>query len=161
HLVPDWRAVADAFHAPADAWQINMPQLKADDEPAAQWWPSEHYARTGGGIIQLSNQTVMLRRDSDILLATASDLRSAKRLRTDSMTSVLIRTTAPHEVQKVPHQTFRNETAIVLTAHVAAKPAVVGTELPGAQKGDLSARTRLGITPPQPLEALRPGETAV
>jgi len=162
HLVPDWRAIADPFHALADAWQLNMPQLKADDEPAAQWWPAEHYARAGGGIIQLPNQTVMLRRDSDVLLATAADLRSASRLlRTDSMTSVLVRTTAPREVEKIKHQTFRNETAIVLTAHVAAKPAVIGAELPGARKGDLSARTRLGIVPPPPLDALRPGETAV
>jgi hypothetical protein len=162
HLVPDWRAVADAFHAPADAWQINMPSLTSDDEPAAQWWPAEHYARVGGGIVQLTNQTVMLRRDSDVLLATASDLRSASRLaRGDSLRTVLVRSTAPHEVQKIPHQTYRNETAVVVTAHVAAKPAVVGTEMPAARKGDLSARTRLGVVPPSPLDALRPGETAV
>lgn len=162
HLLPDWRAIVDAFHAPADAWQINMPPLNADDEPAAQWWPAEHYARTGGSIIQLANQTVMLRRDSDVLLATASDLTSASRLvHVDSMPTMLIRTTAPHEVQKVPHQTFRNATAIVLTAHVAAKPAVIGAELLAIRSGELSARTRLGVVPPLPLESLRPGETAV
>ncbi len=162
HLVPDWRAVADAFHAPPDAWQINMPALSNDDEPAAQWWPSEHYARSGGPIVQLATQTVMLRRDSDVLLATASDLRSVGRdLRVESTTPVLIRTTEPRHVEKVPHQTFHNATAIVLTARVAAKPAVVGTELLAAHAGELSARTRLGVVPPPPLAALRPGETAV
>ena len=63
HLVPAWSAVDDPFHAPADAWQINMPALTGDEEPAAQWWPAEHYARSAGGIAQLSDQTVMLRRD--------------------------------------------------------------------------------------------------
>ena len=51
-----------------------MPALHGDDEPAAQWWPAEHYARSGGPIVQLTDQTVLLRRDSDILLATASAL---------------------------------------------------------------------------------------
>ncbi len=85
HLVPAWKAFDDPFHARADAWQINMPALTGDEEPAKQWWPTEHYARGAGGIVQLSDQTVMLRRDSDILLATASGLRSAgKELHVDT-----------------------------------------------------------------------------
>ena len=44
HLMPQWNAVADPFHAPADAWQLNMPPIKENDEPAVQWWPNEHYA---------------------------------------------------------------------------------------------------------------------
>lgn len=162
HLVPDWRAVADPFHAPADAWEVNMPLLTDDDEPAAQWWPAEHYARAGGGIVQLTDQTVMLRRDDDVLLATASDLKSAGRaLSGDTAGAILIRTTGPRSVERMPHQTFKNETAIVLTAHVPAKPAIVGTELPAPRRGELSARTRLGVVPPMPLAALRPGETAI
>jgi hypothetical protein len=162
HLVPDWRAVADPFRAPSDAWQINAPVFNGDDEPAAQWWPAEHYARAAGGIIQLADQTVMLRRDTQVLLATASDLRSARRgFRGDTASAVLIRTTEPRSVERVPHQTFRNETAIVLTALIPPKPAVVGTELRAAQKGELSARTRFGVVPPPALEALRPGETAI
>src|SRR5215467_214115 len=95
HLIPDWRAVADPFHAPASSWQVNMPPLTDDDEPAAQWWPSEHYARAKGAIVQLSDQTVLLRRDTDILFATASDLRTAATgLRADSG-AVLVRTTGP------------------------------------------------------------------
>jgi len=162
HLVPDWRAVADPFHASGDAWQINMPPLTDDDEPAAQWWPAEHYARAGGGIVQLPEQTVMLRRDDDVLLATASELRhQGAAFRADTTAAVLVRTTAPHDVKKLPHQTFRNETSIVLTGHIPAKPAIVGTELPAARRGELSARTRLGVVPPAPLTALRPGETAI
>jgi hypothetical protein len=162
HLVPDWRAVADPFHAAAGAWQINMPSLSDDDEPAAQWWPAEHYARADGGILQLSEQTVLLRRDDDVLLATASELRSAGRtLGAQNAATVLIRTTSPHEVERVAHQTFRNEGSIVLTAHIPAKPAVVGTELRAAKSGESSARTRLGVIPPTPLAALRPGETAI
>jgi hypothetical protein len=161
-LIPDWRAVKDPFHASANAWQVNMPSLTDDDEPAAQWWPAEHYARAGGGIVQLSEQTVLLRRDADVLLATASELRSTGHaIAADTAAAVLIRTTSPQDVEKVKHQTFRNETSIVLTAHIPAKPAVVGTELLAARGRTASARTRLGVTPPIPLAALRPGETAI
>jgi hypothetical protein len=162
HLVPDWRAVADPFHASADAWQINAPVFTTDDEPAAQWWPTEHYARAAGGIIQLPDQTVMLRRDDDVLIATASDLRTAqRRFRSDASTPVLVRTTDPRTIERVSHQTYRNESAIVLTAMIPSKPAIIGTELRAAERGELSARTRFGVVPPAPLSAFKPGETAI
>jgi hypothetical protein len=162
HLVPDWRAVSDPFHASANAWQVNMPPLSDDDEPAAQWWPAEHYARAGGEIVQLSEQTVLLRRDADVLLATASELRSTGHaIAADTAAAVLIRTMSPHDVEKVKHHTFRNESSIVLTAHIPATPALVGTELLAARGGNASARTRFGVIPPTPLAALRPGETAI
>jgi hypothetical protein len=162
HLIPDWRAVTDPFRASADAWQLNMPPLTDDDEPAGQWWPAEHYARDRGGIIQLPEQTVLLRRDTDILLATASELRSARRqLRGDTSAALLIRTTAPHVIERLPRRAYSNATSIVLAAHIPATPAVVGTELSAVQSAELSARTRFGVTPPAPLGSLRPGETAI
>lgn len=162
HLVPQWAAVADPFHATADAWQINMPALNGDDEPAAQWWPAEHYARAAGPIVQLTDQTVLLRRDTTVILATASALHTPRtEIHADTASAVLIRTTGPHDIQRLTHQTFKNTNAIVVTANVPSKPAIVGTELLGAAKGDVSARTRFGITPPLPLVTLRPGEAAI
>src|SRR5262249_28624435 len=138
HLAPAWRAMDDPFHAGADAWQINMPALAGDDEPAIQWWPTEHYGRAAGGIIQLSDQTVMLRRASDILLATASGLKSGrKELHVDTASAVLIRTTSPHDIERLTHQTFKNTNAIVLTANISPKAAIVGAELL-APHGELS-----------------------
>ncbi len=134
-----------------------MPSLSPDEEPAQQWWPTEHYARGAGGIVQLSDQTVLLRRDADILLATASGLRSGgKELHADTATAVLIRTTSPSDVERLKHQTFKNANAIVVTANISSKPAIFGTELP-APHGELSARTRFGIVPPAPLATLRSG----
>jgi hypothetical protein len=162
HLAPRWSALGDPFHATADAWQVNMPVLNGDDEPAAQWWPAEHYARAAGGILHLSDQTVMLRRDTTLLLATASGLKSARReVHADTALAVLIRTTSPHDIERLEHRTYKNENAIVLTADIASRAAIVGTELPAAQRGDLSARTRFGITPPPTLSALKPGEAAI
>jgi hypothetical protein len=162
HLAPQWTAVEDPFHASADAWQLNMPALNGDDEPAAQWWPAEHYARTAGGIVQLTDQTVMLRRDTTLLLATAAALHTARtEIRADTASAVLIRTTSPSDIERLKHQTFKNEHAIVLTANILSRPAIVGAELPGAQRGDLSARTRFGITPPPTLSTLKPGEAAI
>ncbi len=162
HLIPRWAAVADPYRATADNWQINMPALTDDDEPASQWWPMEHYARDGGGIIQLPDQTVMLRRDHDVLLATASDLSGpARGLRKRSTAGVLVRSTAPHKVERLQHETFLNSDAVVITGRLPLTPAVIGTEIVGEHKGDLSARTRFGVTPPAPLTALKPGETAI
>lgn len=161
HLVPQWRAVEDPFRATADAWQLNMPALNDDDEPAAQWWPQEHYARAAGTILQLTDQTVFLRRDTTVILATASGLHTTRNeLHPDTASAVLIRTTGPHDIQQLKHQTFTNPNAIVVTANIPSKPAVVGAELPAA-KGEVSARTRFGITPPLPLVTLRPGEAAI
>ena len=162
HLMPDWRAVADPFHARADAWQINMPHLDGDDEPAAQWWPAEHYARAGGGILQLSEQTVMLRRDKDVLLATAAELKPAARIRRgDTATTVLVRTTAPHVIESSQHQTFSNGSRSSLPATFLRNPRSSARRCGPRRSGELSARTRFGVTPPAPLSALRPGETAI
>ncbi|MGH7618371.1 MAG: hypothetical protein ACREPM_14200 [Gemmatimonadaceae bacterium] len=162
HLIPDWRAIADPFHASSDAWQLNMPRLTGEDEPAAQWWPAEHYARASGGIVQLPEQTVMLRRDTDVLLATAADARRASHvLHGDTARTSLVRTTGPHAVEMLRHETFVNATSIVVTAHVAAEPAVVGTEVIASQRNEPAARTRLGIAPPLPLNSFRPGETGI
>ena len=41
------------------------------------------------------------------------------------------------------------------------QPAIVGAEMPASRREDVSGRTRFGVAPPQPLEALAPGETAI
>ena len=161
HLFPRWNAIADPFRASADAWQLNMPPLSNNDEPAEQWWPNEHYAPGRGGIAQLREQTVMLRRDDDVVLATASELRFAGRaITTDTASAVLIRTTSPDDIKRLQRHALLNATSLVLTARIPGSPAVVGTEVL-APHGELSLRTRFGITPPKPLSALKPGETAI
>ncbi len=108
HLIPDWRAIANPFGARSDAWQINMPALTDDDEPAAQWWPAEHYSRAAGPIVQLPEQTVLLRRDDDIVIATASEIARPNGilLQGNNDDPILVRTTSPRVVQRVPHQTI-------------------------------------------------------
>lgn len=160
HLVPSFQAVTDPFHAKSDEWQVSMPPLNDDDEPADQWWPAEHYARADGPIVQLTEQTVLLRRDNDLLLATAAGVPTRRDHVTDDST-VLMRSTGVHKVEALPHQTFTSTNAIVLMARVPASPALIGAELRAAKRGEVSARTRLGIDPPQPLEALHAGETAI
>jgi hypothetical protein len=161
HLVPVWTAVTDPFKAKADAWQLNMPELKGSDEAVAQWWPAEHYAPSRGNIAQLRDQTVLLRRDDGVELATASELHfGAKALKVDTSAAVLIRTTSPDSIQRLPRHAVRNASALVMRARIPATPAVVGTEVL-APRGELSLRTRFGITPPTPLSALKPGETAI
>ncbi|HEY9226470.1 MAG TPA: hypothetical protein VIP11_07490 [Gemmatimonadaceae bacterium] len=163
HLIPDYRAIQDPFRARSDLWRINMPRLKDGEEPVMQWWPAEHYGYSGGTIVQLDEQTAFLRRDDNLLLATASELRQPNGIVMQGNTdgSVLIRTTGPRVIERLQHQTYRNENGVVLTAYVPPEPAIIGTELRATRLGDVSARTRLGVVPPQPLSALKPGETAI
>ena len=161
HLVPVWKAVADPLHAPAGAWQLNMPKIKENEEIVAQWWPNEHYAPARGHIVQVPDQTVMLRRDDDVLLATASELRfNDKAIDVDTAAAALVRTTSPDSIQLLKRHAARNATSIVLTGRVPAGAAVVGTEVL-APRGETSVRTRFGITPPATLSALKPGEAAI
>ena len=161
HLVPVWSAVTDPFRAPSSAWQLNMPAIKENDEAVAQWWPNEHYAPGRGNIAQLSDQTVMLRRDDDVLLATAADLRfNGKAINVDTAAAALVRTTAPDSIERLKRHAVRNATSIVLRAHIPAGSAVVGAEVL-APRGATSVRTRFGITPPATLSALKPGEAAI
>jgi hypothetical protein len=161
HTVPVWTAIADPFKAPATAWQLNMPQIKESEEAVVQWWPEEHYAPARGHIAQLPDQTVLLRRDDHVVLATASELRfNNKDIKLDPNAAVLIRTTSPDSIEKLQRHVARNATSLVLTARLPAGPAVVGTEVL-APRGETSVRTRFGVTPPATLSALKPGEAAI
>jgi hypothetical protein len=138
-----------------------MPAIKENDEAVAQWWPNEHYAPGRGTIAQLSDQTVMLRRDDDVLLATAADLRfNGKAINVDTAAAALVRTTAPDSIERLKRHAVRNPTSIVLRAHIPSGSAVVGAEVL-APRGETSVRTRFGITPPATLSALKPGEAAI
>ena len=162
HLVPEWRAIEDPFRATAGAWQINVPDLTAEEEPAAQWWPAEHYAHAGGSIRQLPDQTAVLRREDHVVLATASELPPPRlQVNSDTASVVLVRTTGPNVVEKLSHTTYKHDRAIVVTAPIPSGPAIVGTELRAARPGELSARTRFAIAPPPPLATFKPGETAI
>jgi tetratricopeptide (TPR) repeat protein len=159
HLVPQWSAVTDPFHAPASAWQLNMPPV--DESAASQWWPNEHYAPGRGHIAQLADQTVMLRRDDDVMLVTASELRfNRKPMKADISAAALVRTTSPDSVERLKRHAVRNATSLVLMARIPTGPAVVGTEVL-APRGETSLRTRFGITAPATLSALKPGEAAI
>ena len=161
HTIPKWTAFIDPFHATGDAWQLNMPLLKENSEPVLQWWPNEHYAPSRGNIAQLRDQTVMLRRDDDVMLATASELRFSRRpIEADTAAAVLVRTTSPDSIQRLPRRAVRNANALVVTGRIPSAPAVIGTEVL-APRGELSLRTRFGIVPPTPLSALKPGEAAI
>ena len=161
HLVPVWTAVTDPFKAPGSAWQLNMPELRGNDEIVVQWWPAEHYAPNRGNIAQLREQSVMLRRDDDIELATASELHfGTKAIKADTAAAVLMRSPSPDSIQRLKRRVSQNASALVLRARIPSAPAVVGTEVL-APRGGLSLRTRFGITPPTPLSTLKSDEKAI
>ena len=75
HTVPAWSAVADPFHAASTAWVVSMDPNRVTNQADSSWWPAEHYARPEGPLLQLAEQTAVLRRSGQALLALAANLR--------------------------------------------------------------------------------------
>ena len=162
HLVPQWNAVTDPFHAPADAWQLNMPPLKENE-------------RARGAVVA---RRALRARSRQHRAVARPDGHAAARRRCDARHRVGAAFRRPrdpgryggggahpHDVARLASSACRaarcaTRRALVLTARIPASPAVVGTEVL-APRGELSVRTRFGITPPAPLSALKPGEAAI
>jgi hypothetical protein len=72
---------------------------------------------------------------------------------------MLIVSPRPDSFVFTPHRSVVG-TTVVMQTQLAASPVVVGMEYRSTQ-GKAAARTRLGVDPPPPLSASRPGEISV
>lgn len=128
----------------------------------AVWWPREH-AGTTHGLRQLDDgQVAVLRRDSSALLAIATSHgdTNTERYAGGLARAVLVASPFPGVVDTAAVRVVRASTAIVAYGAIASRPAIVGLEVAGDTRG-ASLRTRFGLTPPNPLLSMRPGEVAV
>jgi hypothetical protein len=102
----------------------------------------------------------MLRRDSLVELAVASDLPAGFAAPADTLRGALILSSSPGTVRFLPQRAVASERALV-RARISAEPYVIGLELAHPRTSGGVARARFGIKPPPVLSALPSGEIAV
>ncbi|HEY9226368.1 MAG TPA: hypothetical protein VIP11_06980 [Gemmatimonadaceae bacterium] len=164
HTVPDWSAVADPWHARPSAWDVAAPR-DGSGRPDLDWWPQEHYARRNGALLSIvEQQTAILRRDDDLQLAIAADLRRVvwrlDRPPADTTKIALIVTRSPDSL-RIWRQTVPRTDVVISRAAISSAPAIVGLEAATTEPGASTGRIRFGIAPPEPLSAMRRGEIAI
>jgi hypothetical protein len=156
--------VLEPLKAKANDWQINAPDSGyTEGLVEMRWWPAEHYAapyplhQLNGG------QMAMLRRDSSVILATATDLLLAgvPRALGSRVAAKLVVSNAPGSVKTVAEFDGPLDKRLVLFGQIDSRPTLLGIEIPLVQPLRVAARTRYAIDPPPPLSAMAPGEVAV
>lgn len=159
HAVPRWSAIERPFDATANDWSLFT-------SPENPWNTQEHF-RPSRPIVQLDDfQVGLLRRQTSLLLAIATDLHSSALRRNVGDTvgpASLIVSWSPDSLRQVATATSTVGWPLVLSGTVTARPHLIAVEFPGS--ADLrvpGARTRFGIPRvPGMLSEMQSGETAI
>lgn len=154
------QAVALPFAARSSDWNL-APDLTTAG-PLTNWWPVEHF-RHNRRLVQLPDgQTVAVRRQSSIDVASAVVLShpalNGPSARYDVM---LLATRDPSKIDSIDQRIANAGAAVVLRGRLANAPTLLAIEALGVNSTNVDARTRFGYTPPATLSELRPGEIAL
>ncbi len=157
-LLPPPAVRRDPFRTEAGAWTIAPPRRR-DGSPDTTWWPQEFW-RPPQPMDDLDpGQTVLLRRDSAILLANATQVDPRS---TGEPLLSLIASRGPGDVQRIDTGTLRDDAPVILRGLMESTPTMLSLELP--RRPPLLApalRARWSVTPPPTLASAREGELAV
>ena len=167
HLVPGAKAIAEPFSAASTDWELasrtkaSSPLFGSVD---AGWWPREHFAAPMR-LVQLPDpQTAFLRREHDVILATALELPPEllqRKPRSSIEGIVLVVSSDPRTVRSVATRPGVTGASVALWGTIPAQPALVAIEFPSLKNASPAGRTRFGVRPPAPLSAMQPGEVAI
>ncbi|HTR78240.1 MAG TPA: hypothetical protein VMH39_09025, partial [Gemmatimonadaceae bacterium] len=161
HTIPWWYVIADPWHADDGDWTVSMP-IRPDSTPDFGWWPREHAPHAGETLVQLGDkQSAVFRRESDVLLAVATDVRAADLHAAvgDQVQGTLILSPVPDSFVFIPHPSVVG-TTVVMQDRMSPTPVVVGMEY-RSTRTKAAARTRFAVSPPATLSSMLPGEIAV
>jgi hypothetical protein len=172
HFLPSWSAVEAPFQARALDWQLNAPRgLGTEDGSSGHvWWPVEHSPSASIRLRQLrEGQTVVLRRQTNVILATAIESRPEpsgwfQGVPTDTVHGLLLVSEGPGLVDTIANQSTLVGSRIVRFGTMRPRPIVVGLELSGESAPAVRAewsRTRFGLIPPGALNTLDSGSVAL
>ena len=162
HLVPDWAAVADPWHAAATDWAVWTPPRFNADSVNIGVWPREHAPHAAGPLVQFATeQAGAFRRDAGVALSVATDPSPdvMGRAAGDTVDGVLVVSPAPDSFEFHRARSVVG-TISVLQALIPSVPAIIGVELTG-EPGQAAARVRFGLVPPKPLSGMAAGEIAI
>jgi hypothetical protein len=166
-MTPPWRVVLDPSTLTKDDWSAFAPR---QGYGGIEWendsWPVEHSRRTSGPVLDLAEQTVILRRDNDALLAIAFDLpqRFFRPGTSTQYDAAIIAARDPSE-RWVPSRTsivIDGKGTTVLMSPLTPRAQIISAELaPADGATGLAARARRAVQPPPPLSVLPAGEIAI
>ena len=160
HLVPQWSALDNPLKARNTDWDLNAPREPGTD---LLWWPQEHYAPPHP-LVQLADQQfAFLRRQTEPLLAFATNLGEAdlRRRPRDSVQATLVASSGPGAIALVARKRVGAASRLVFLESVGARAIVVGVEVAAGRDSESAARTRFGVEPPRPLELMTTDERAI
>jgi hypothetical protein len=146
-----------------DDWSIGPPPGTSEVETAyTVWWPREHFAPSRPLIQLPEGQTVFLRRDEHVVAAAAFDLdpEHVRRPVGDSIAATLIASDGTDRFDAIGGGWGAVGTPLVVRGDLRPRPTVLGVEY-SADARRAGGRTRYGITPPNTLASMAPGETAI
>lgn len=161
HVIPPMSMVNDPFSIANADWSMNAPGGEWDH--TFNWWPVEHYTPFHPLTKLVDQQTAFLRRQDTTLLAFATNLARtdlARRLR-DSVSGVLMTSTAPRAIRRVGEKRLGAQDRLTFLSPLPSGPSVVSVEVPSLADGERGARSRFGVRPPAPLSAMVAGEAAI
>lgn len=151
------------MYAPLSAndssWNQNDPNPK--DRPA-NWWPEEHIVRARPLMTVPAYQIAMLRRETDILLASAHDVSAAlfDALRSGGGATLLV-TPAPDSIFHLETKRVDNAPVVRMRGRITSARSLFAMEISDSMPLGLNACTRVGIASPITLRAMNPGEVAL
>jgi hypothetical protein len=140
HVVPPLRTALDPASARGADWQLHP----ADVSRPGRWWPTEHYARRAGPLVQLAEGQWALfrRRDASLLaVATALDAGVLGVPAGDSVDAALLVSSHPDAVRQIARARRRRAPARQRAPDGGARairdrgPAVAGDHAPGRDRG--------------------------
>jgi hypothetical protein len=158
-MVPSIQAILSPFLSREHHWATTHAAQRYIDPADTLWWPTEHYDRTDGSVVQLFSQQGLFRRDSSALFAMATHLPELDfdTPAGDTLRGWLHRGTSPQDMLREPKALVVGATSTV-RAYVGTEPQLLSLELHETNTRGTLARSRFGIRPPRPLAEMRAGE---
>lgn len=156
HTVPSSHAISSPFEATAEDWTLSGELKDGFDD----WWPREHFARDRGPIVSLPpGQSVMLRRRAATRWLWAGDVQGSALSRTsgDSVSAQVFESREPEVVHVLTSARARVGSALRADAPIAGGRAILAVEIAG-DSAHAAARSRFGVTIPEPLATLDRGK---
>lgn len=159
HTAPPLSVLYSPLSATDSSWEFYDPKLTDRD---ANWWPDEHMTRARPLLTLPSYQIAMLRRENDILLASAHDVTahpfSGMRNRSSA---TLIVSPGPDKFTTVASRLLDNSPTVRMSGRIPSARTMFAMEIRETPRVGMDARTRVGIEPPSTLKAMKPGDVAL
>jgi hypothetical protein len=164
HTAPPWHAIADPMTLTREDWNGLAPARTGTTWAWGPWkWPTEFYGRDAGSLVELDDQTAVLRRDTSALVVVATQMPAAfiPEAEATPYVGTLVFSLNARDTTHFPHRTVDVAKTVVLTGHTSI-PTIVSAELmPAGGATGPAGRSRFAFTPPPPLAQLKPGEVAL